>query len=144
MVFWLPFPGGHPRQTRKISLPTVSQDGKTRSQDESQYDILDWSARDWEDYNYALPTGGAGGGEGAWKRDTLPKLSDCLPGLEAADIDALLRDLPIPTPGDVPGMTVDETIEVYHGIYHGIYHAIYQHIYNDIYSAIYTMPVFCH
>ena len=116
MLFLLPFPGGYPRQTRKISLPTVSQDGKTRSQDESQYDILDWSARDWEDYNYALPTGGAGGGEGAWKRDTLAKISDCLPGLEAADIDALLRDLPIPTPCDVPGMTVDEAIEVYHGI----------------------------
>ena len=39
-------------------------------------------------------------------------ICDGLPGLEAADIAALLRDLPIPTPGDVPGMTVEEAVKV--------------------------------
>ena len=43
-------------------FPTVPEDGKTH---ESQDDMSDWSARDWEDYNYVPPTGGAGGGEGA-------------------------------------------------------------------------------
>ena len=56
--------------------------------------------------------GRCGGGEGAGRRDSLAELCDCLPGLEAADIAALLRDLPIPTPGDVPGMTVEEAIKV--------------------------------
>ena len=74
--------------------------------------MSDWSARDWEDYNYALLAGSAGGGEGAGRRDPLAELCECLSGLEAADIAALLRDLPIPTPGDVPGMTVEEAVEV--------------------------------
>ena len=102
MVCLLPFTGGHPLQTRKISLCTVSQDGETQSQDESQDNMSDWSARDWEDYNYAPPTGCAGGREGAGRRDPLANLCDSLPGLEAADINALLHDLPIPTPADVP------------------------------------------
>ena len=74
--------------------------------------MSDWSAWDWEDYNYAPPAGSAGGGEGAGRRDPLAELCDGLPGLDAADIAALLRDLPIPIPGDVPGMTVEEAVEV--------------------------------
>jgi hypothetical protein len=45
-------------------------------------------------------------------RDPLAKLCDDLPGFEAGDINALLCDLPIPIPGDVPGITVEEAIEV--------------------------------
>ena len=45
-------------------------------------------------------------------RDPLAKLCDTIPGLEAGDITALLRDLPIPKSGNVPGMTVEEAIEV--------------------------------
>jgi hypothetical protein len=45
-------------------------------------------------------------------RDPLAELCDYLPGFEAEDITALLCDLPIPTPGDVPGMTIEEAIKV--------------------------------
>jgi hypothetical protein len=45
-------------------------------------------------------------------RDPLAELCDDLPGFEAGDITALLCDLPIPRPGDVPGMTVEEAIKV--------------------------------
>ena len=90
-------------------LPTVSEDGETQ---ESQDDMQECSARDWEDYNYAPLAGGAGGRQGAGRRDPLANLCNCLPGLEAADIAALLRDLRIPTQSDVPGMTVEEAIEV--------------------------------
>ena len=31
-----------------------------------------------------------------------------LPGFITEDIDAMLRDLPLPDGGDVPGMTVEE------------------------------------
>ena len=39
-----------------------------------------------------------------------------LPGFIAEDIAALLRDLPLPAAGDIPGMTVDEAIQVFHVI----------------------------
>ncbi len=45
-------------------------------------------------------------------RDPLAELCDNLPGFEAGHITALLCDLPIPIPGDVPGMTVEEAIKV--------------------------------
>ena len=74
--------------------------------------MSDCSVRDWKDYNYAQLAGGVGCRAGAGRRDLLAKLCDCLPGLEAADIDALMFDLPIPLQGDVPGMMVEEAIEV--------------------------------
>ena len=73
---------------------------------------LDWSDRDWDDYNHALPAGCAGCRQGAVMRDPLAELCDDLAGGEAEDITALLCDLPIPRPGDVPGMTVEEAIKV--------------------------------
>ena len=112
MVCLLPFPGGHPTQTRKFVFPTFSEDSETQESQASRGYMSDWSARDWEDYNYVPQAGGAGCGEGAGRRDPLAELCDGLPGLEAADIAALLRDLPIPTPGDVPGMTVEEAVKV--------------------------------
>ena len=72
MVCLLPFPGGHPTQTRKFVFPTVSEDGETQETQASRDYMSDWSALDWEqweDYNYAPPAGGAGGGEGAGRRD---------------------------------------------------------------------------
>jgi hypothetical protein len=69
----LPFPGGHATQASKFMFSTVSDSGGT------QGDMSDWSARDWEDYNYALPAGGAGGGQGAGFSDPLAYLCDDLP-----------------------------------------------------------------
>jgi len=100
------------------------------------------SALDWEDYNYAPPAGGAGGRKGAGRSDPLASICDGLPGLEAADIAALLRDLPIPTPGVVPGMTVEEAIEVcmpYNMIYTMTYSMLYSMLYTDIYIMLYTL-----
>jgi hypothetical protein len=65
--------------------------------------------------NYAQQAGCAGCRQGM--RDPLSELCDKLPGLEAGDITALLRDLPIPIPGDVPGMKVEEAIEVLFCVY---------------------------
>jgi hypothetical protein len=124
----------------------ISEDG---GECDTQQERVNWSDRDWDDYNYVPPAGGACGGQGAGMRDPLAELCDDLPGLIAGDITASLRDLPIPTQGDVPGMTVEEAIEVlfcvykglyhglYHGILHGIYHCLYHGIYHDIYRDIY-------
>jgi hypothetical protein len=49
---------------------------------------------------------------GCWVEGSLAELCDDLPGFEAGDITVLLCDLPIPIPGDVPGMMVEEAIEV--------------------------------
>jgi hypothetical protein len=108
----LPFPGGHATQASKFvfsAIPEDSGDGDT------QQDRADWSYRDWDDYNYAQPVGCAGCRhcrQGAVMRDPLAELCDNLPGFEAGDITALLCAIPIPIPGDVPGMTVDEAIKV--------------------------------
>jgi hypothetical protein len=82
-----------------------------------QQDRADWSDGDWDDYNYAQLAGSAGCRQGAGNpgmRDPLAELCDNLPGFESGDITAVLRDLPIPIPGpgDVPRMTVEEAIEV--------------------------------
>ena len=138
----LPFPGGHATQARKFVFSTIPEDS---GDGDTQQDRADWSDRDWDDYNYAPPGGGAGCRQGAVMRDPLTELCDDLFGFEAEDITALLCDLPIPRPGDVPGMTVEEAIKVwlcvykgiYHCIYHGILHGIYYCIYHGIYSAIY-------
>jgi hypothetical protein len=51
---------------------------------------------------------------GAGMRNSLAKYCGDLPGLEAGDITALLYDLPIPIPGDVPFpiMTFKEAFKV--------------------------------
>jgi hypothetical protein len=59
IVCLLTFSGGHRTQTGKFSIPTVSEDGETQ---ESQDDMLECSARDWEDYNYAPLARVLGGG----------------------------------------------------------------------------------
>jgi hypothetical protein len=43
---------------------------------------------------------------------------DGLPGFIAEGLATLLRDLPLPTAGDVPGMTVEETVQVLHVLSH--------------------------
>ena len=105
----LPFSGGHTTQARKIVFSAIPQD---RRNGNTQQDRADCSNRDWDDYNYAPPAGGAGCRQGAVMRDSLADLCDYLPGFEAGDITALLCDLPIPIPADVLGMTVEEAIKV--------------------------------
>lgn len=105
----LPFSGVDASRARKFVFCTDSEDSGDGARPD---DTADWSERDWEDYNYVPQAGGAGGGHSAGMRDPLAKLCDTIPGLEAGDITALLRDLPIPKSGNVPGMTVEEAIEV--------------------------------
>ena len=105
----LPFPGGHTTQASKIVFSAIPQD---RGDCDTQQDRADWSDRDWDDYNYAPPGGGAGCRQGAVMRDPLTELCEDLSGFEAGDIAALLCDLPIPRPGDVPGMMVEKAIKV--------------------------------
>jgi hypothetical protein len=45
-------------------------------------------------------------------RDPLANLLDGLPGLDADEIAAMIRDLPMPNAVEVPGLTVEEAIEV--------------------------------
>ena len=122
MVCLLPFPGVNPTQPRTFyCLPcqrTVKHENHKHHEMICRIGVpgtgkttimyLLWVVQ-------AVP-----GGQSAGCKDPLANLCDGLPGLEAADITALLRDLPIPTPGDVPGMTVEEAIEVLFGIYHAI------------------------
>ena len=70
----------------------------------------DWDERDWEDYNYDPRA--AAGGAGGVRRDPLANLLDGLPGLDADEISAMIRDLPMPNTVEVPGLTVEEAIEV--------------------------------
>ena len=82
--------------------------------------IPDWQARDWEDEEYTPPDRDCGAGSS----DPMAALLDGLPGFITEDIDAVLRDLPLPDAGDVPGMTVEEAIQV---------------LYNILYSMLYML-----
>jgi hypothetical protein len=76
--------------------------------------VPEWQLRDWDDYNFPEDAGGVGGGGSA--ADPLATMLEGLPDFIAEDIAALLRDLPLPAAGDIPGMTVDEAIQVFHVI----------------------------
>ena len=84
-------------------MPTSSVDP---SEQNEQSDCPDWDERDWEDYNYDPRAAGGAGGLG---RDSLAaslaNLLDGLPGLDADEIAAMIRDLPMPNDASnlVPG-----------------------------------------
>ena len=63
-----PFTGGHATQASKFVFSAIPQDS---GDSDTQQDRADWSDRDWDDYNYALPAGGAGCGQSAAMRDPL-------------------------------------------------------------------------
>ena len=52
----LPFPGGRAAQAIKFVFSAIPKDG---GDGDTQQDRADWSDRDWEDYNYTQPAGGA-------------------------------------------------------------------------------------
>ena len=56
----------------------------------------DWDERDWEDYRSTTTI-----------RAPLANLLDGLPGLDADEIAAMIRDLPMPNDVEVPGLTVE-------------------------------------
>jgi hypothetical protein len=76
-------------------------------------------------------------------RDLLAELCDDLPGSEAGDITTLLRDLPIPIPGDVPGMPVEEAIYiiVYTIIYTMLFFMVNM-VYTMIHMHIYALLIY--
>ncbi len=77
----------------------------------------EWLLLDRDDYDFPEDAGGAGGGgSAAAAADPFATMLEGLPGFIAEDIVALLRDLPLPAAGDIPGMTVDEAIQVFHVI----------------------------
>lgn len=104
-------PGRGNRGARTTDMPADQPDHA-----DSGAEAPEWEDRDWEDYNY-LPPGGGAGSSGRGLGDMLADLLDGLPGVDADEIDALLRNLPMPDVGDVPGMTVEEAIEVYDMLY---------------------------
>jgi hypothetical protein len=52
-----PFPSGHATKASKFVLSAIPEDS---GDGDTQQDRADWSNRDWDDYNYAPPAGGAG------------------------------------------------------------------------------------
>ena len=95
----LPFPGGcatHPETSKFVLVVIPENSGDC----DTQPDRADWSDWDWDDYIYAQQAGGARGRQSAGMRDPLSEFCGDLPGLEAGDITAFLRDLPIPIPSD--------------------------------------------
>ena len=80
--------------------------------------VPQWQLQDWDDYYFPEDAGGVGGGgSGA---DPFATILEGLPGFIPEDTAPLLRDLPLPAAGDIPGMTVDEAIQVFHVIQHNI------------------------
>ena len=92
------WPGRGNRELR--ASPHLSDDSETQDHQDHASNWGDW---DWQDYNYnsAPPD-----------LDTLACLFNELPGLDASAIETMLSNLPIPTTGVVPAMTVEEAVEV--------------------------------
>jgi hypothetical protein len=99
--------------------------------------VPEWQLRDWDDYDFPGHAGEAGGGHsGGIGADPFASMLEGLPGFISEDIATLLRDLPLPAAGDIPGMTVDEAIQVFHVIQWTIVHRI---LCNMLYNMLYNM-----
>jgi hypothetical protein len=84
--------------------------------------VPEWQLLDWDDDDFPEDAGGAGGGGS--RADPFATMLEGLPGFIAEDIAALLRDLPLPAAGYIPGMTVDEAIQAFHVIQYNIVYTI--------------------
>ena len=75
--------------------------------------VPEWQLQDWDDYDFP---------EDVEREEEVAveqiHLLQRFPGFISEDIATLLRDLPLPAAGDIPGMTVDEAIQVFHVIQH--------------------------
>ena len=67
---------------------------------------------DWEDYNYR-PNPAAGGGQEGDLENPMAALLAGIPDFNTEELEALLRDLPVPDDTSQPaGMTMAEAVEV--------------------------------
>ena len=69
---------------------------------------------DWEDYNYQQDSGASGGQHGDLE-NPLAALLAGIPDFSTEELEALLRDLPVPDDTRQPaaaGMTMAEAVEV--------------------------------
>ena len=99
---------GHPRETSPdtpaSSVPSFS---RAPSQPPEGRDL------DWEDYNYQQDPAAGGGGQQGYLENPLAALLAWIPDFNIEELEALLRDLPVPDDTREPaGMTMAEAVEV--------------------------------
>ena len=100
---------GSPMETRP-DTPASSVPSSESSRAPSQ--LPEGRDLDWEDYNY-LPDPAAGGGQQGDLENLLAALLAWIPDFNTAELEALLRDLPVPDDTRQPaGMTMAEAVEV--------------------------------
>ena len=98
---------GHPRETRP-DTPASSVPSSSRAPSHP----LEGRDLDWEDYNYQQDPA-AGGGQRGDLENPLAALLAGIPDFNTEELEALLRDLPVPDDTSQPaGMTMAEAVEV--------------------------------
>ena len=100
---------GRPTETRpETPASSVPSSSRAPSQPPEGRDL------DWEDYNYQQDPA-AGGGQQGDLENLLAALLAWIPDFNTAELEALLRDLPVPDDTRQPaGMTMVEAVEVSH------------------------------
>ena len=98
---------GHPRETRPDTpASTVPSSPRAPSQPPDGRDL------DWEDYNYQHDPAAGGGQQGDFE-NPLAALLARIPDFNTEELEALLRNLPVPDDTSQPaGMTMAEAVEV--------------------------------
>ena len=98
---------GRPKETRPdTQASSVPSSSCAPSQPPEGRDL------DWEDYNYQQDPA-AGGGQQGNLENPLAALLAGIPDFDTEDLEALLRDLPVPDDTRQPaGMTMAEAVEV--------------------------------
>ena len=98
---------GHPKETRPDTpASSVPSSSRAPSQPPEGRDL------DWEDYNNQQDPA-AGGGQQGNLENPLAALLAGIPDFNTEELEALLRDLPVPDDTSQPvGMTMAEAVEV--------------------------------
>ena len=98
---------GSPTETRP-DTPASSEPSSSRAPSQP----LDGRDLDWEDYNYQQDPAAGGGQQGDFE-NPLAALLAGIPDFNTKELEALLRDLPVPENTRQPaGMTMAEAVEV--------------------------------